>query len=643
MPDPIDEFIALPNDQQMSTLQQLTPDNQDKLLDQVRQRRASSNQPPSPTGDWRDKYTAIQPHQPINSVSDLGREVARGVGNIGAGGLGAILRPVSTLESIGSSFAHPINTATDLATSLKDKPLETIESMIGQSGATAGLGAAGEAGLKLVPRPTGVAKALAGAGKNTARQLVEDVTNSNAKAEADAQTANAKAAEKHAGAVQDAVAKAQDQYQKDLAKNLTEKQKVQAKNQKAVSEFQSQSAQQAKIAPTQAKLDEATSNLRAGIETARNDALKVGNEKYSTVNSALDPYEADPEKIRTGLADATESIPGDKMPPLIKDLTDRLEHPTKSLDPLTYDELQSYYSKLGNQISKGTLDGETYHAYDVLHDAIGDEMQRIANEHGLGDKLQEARNYWRRMKQTFGKPYGATDAATATLKGINPDFLTMDTQANRLRLLGSFDSRIPGLAQHVQNLQTGMESLPKPTPARMLTQNLAESKQPVPAPPKAPDLSNLPGAPDRPATVEPQTNVVTPESLEQANRESIAAREKKARTGYSPWLTSISALEAIKDAVAGNWKAVGLDLGARGAYEAGKQGYAALLRNPTVVDFLSKPTAEQIAQIPPELRGPGLQPILDAAKKQGVKVDPRIYAIAGVTPPKKRVAAALTK
>jgi hypothetical protein len=561
-----------------------------------------------------------------------------------------------------------------------------------------------------------VARTLGGAGKNTARQLVEDVTNSNAKAEADAQAANAeavqkhsdavhkaiddankeyqkasekhalavqgevgeaqgeyaKATQKHADAVQDAVNKARAQYEEDLAKNLKERQKVQKQNEQAVADFQAKSAQEAKIAPTQAKLDQATSDLRAGIETARNNALKKGNEKYSAVNQALDPYEADPEKIRVGLADATESISGDKMPPIIKDLTDRLEGPVKGMEPMTYDELQGYYSKLGQQISTGTIrDGEVFHAYDVMHEAIGDEMQRIANEHGLGKQLQDARNYWRRMKQTFGKPYSATDAATAALKGINPDFLTMDTQANRLRLLGSFDSRLPGLAQHVQNLQAGLDALPKPTPARVLTKNLAEATKAPPAlpsapdlsrletpsrpivtdirslefqtPPRPPNLSNLPEAPDRPATVEPQTNVITPESLEQANRESIAAREKKARTGYSPLLTAVSMFDALRNAIGGNWTAVGRDLAARGAYEAGKQGYAALLRNPTVVDFLSKPTAEQIAQIPPELRGPGLQPILDAAKKQGVKVDPRIYAIAGVTPPKKRVAAALTK
>jgi hypothetical protein len=71
----------------------------------------------------------------------------------------------------------------------------------------------------------------------------------------------------------------------------------------------------------------------------------------------------------------------------------------------------------------------------------------------------------------------------------------------------------------------------------------------------------------------------------------------------------------------------------------GKQGYAALLRSPKVIEFLSKPTAEQIAQVPPEMRGANLQPILDAAKKQGIQIDPRIAALAaaGVTANKKSV------
>lgn len=40
--DAIDDFIALPQDQQMSTLQQLAPDKQDQLLGQVKQRKAAS-------------------------------------------------------------------------------------------------------------------------------------------------------------------------------------------------------------------------------------------------------------------------------------------------------------------------------------------------------------------------------------------------------------------------------------------------------------------------------------------------------------------------------------------------------------------------------------------------------------------------
>ena len=45
--------------------------------------------------------------------------------------------------------------------------------------------------------------------------------------------------------------------------------------------------EQGKIAPTQQKLDTATRELQARIETARNKALKVGNEKYNTVNAVV--------------------------------------------------------------------------------------------------------------------------------------------------------------------------------------------------------------------------------------------------------------------------------------------------------------------------------------------------------------------
>ena len=41
--DPIDEFIALPKDQQLQTLELLAPDKQDKLLNEIKTRKSKTD------------------------------------------------------------------------------------------------------------------------------------------------------------------------------------------------------------------------------------------------------------------------------------------------------------------------------------------------------------------------------------------------------------------------------------------------------------------------------------------------------------------------------------------------------------------------------------------------------------------------
>ncbi len=103
--DAIDDFIALPQDQQLSTLQQLAPDKQDALLSQVKQRR-SAKPTITATPDNRnfiqrgmDNFTTVLPgdeqgHGPaFNFMQNLG---ASAVGTLTA----PLIHPVQTLHSI---------------------------------------------------------------------------------------------------------------------------------------------------------------------------------------------------------------------------------------------------------------------------------------------------------------------------------------------------------------------------------------------------------------------------------------------------------------------------------------------------------------------------------------------------------------
>lgn len=508
--------------------------------------------PTSQPGDWRDPLTRIEPHQPVHSASDLGREVARGVGNIGAGGLGVLLRPIATLESVGNLYRHPSETAHALADQLYEQPLETVESMVGQAGATAGLGAMAKPatrGLaKVLPR---TARAVTGTSPKVAATLAKETATENAASAAKAQ--EAQAVETKRGGLQ---------------KEIYEKSR----------EFQGR------------------------METARNNALKIGNEKYSAVNEALSNLPADMEKLQGAYADAAMAY-GDALnpAPLIK----RLEGVMKN-EPLTYADEQKLYSELGKELSKGTLSGTTYHAYDILHESIGEDMQRIADSKGMGAQLTDARNYWRRMKQTFGKPPSARDSASTALKSLSPEFSKSESTANKVRLLGNYDPEIERTAGEVTEARKGLKSLPKAKPTTATTKTI--------------DAGDVKGA----------------------KAESMRKRADWIEN-RGTWVATWPLFHVMSSIMRGELGDLGR-AGVEGAATYGAvRGIAGIMRNPKVIEFLTKATPDDVAQIPQDLRG-SFPDIVQAAQKQGIKVSPALIAAtagAGSTQPRKRVAAAL--
>jgi hypothetical protein len=340
---------------------------------------------------------------------------------------------------------------------------------------------------------------------------------------------------------------------------------------------------------------DAFSKVRSAIETAREKALKVGNEKYNGVNEKLNPIEADPLAVRNMTADARSVISDQrgKLPTLLKDFDDRVSGTSvtgMSNGPLTYDELQRWYSKFGSEISKGTLQGEEYHAYDQLHEAIGNEMQRIADSQGAGEQLTEARNYWRRMKQTFGKPLSQNDAATSTLRALSPEMAEQDTIANRVRLMGSFDPDIPQAFEQLRKTQEAAKGIPKPAPG--------------------------------------ETRKIGPEDVREAKTEALTNRAELVRKVGQRIARYGLGLKALWDGFHGNLESAGSDvvLGAAGYKAAG--WIANALEKPSVVKLLTEPTEQDIAQIPPELRGE-FPKIVAAAKAKGIKVDPRLAGLGG--------------
>lgn len=435
------------------------------------------------------------------------------------------------------------------------------------------------------------------------------------------------------------------------------KAKVQSDFEAARDKFKSDTAKQEKIEPTRTKIKTAWGNLRAAVETAREKALKVGNEKYSTVNEKLNPIGADMETVIGGLGDAMDKIKGsDTEPSIIKDIDKKVQEG----EALTYKDLQGYYSELNKELSKGTLAGDVYAAYDTLHDAIGNEMQRIADSQDMGQHLSDARNYWRRMKQTFGKPLTAGDVATQALKTSSPDIAAAEDQANRIRLLGSFDPRIPGLFEHIGNLQKGEESLPNPEPEHARLKSLVDARRPLPNPPKAPPpiadpepvepKSVAPPArveiPDRPSPVQPKypappERVAPPDRPVEVPEKKINSREieaakqerlTQAANRIRHWGTYLGfvwpAIEIIRTVTRGEMPNVESTAASMVATPLAADAIARIIESPKMKGLLTRATPKDIAQIPEDLRG-DLPQIVKAAQSRGIVVSPAMAALVG--------------
>ena len=489
-----------------------------------------------------------------------------------------------------------------------------------------------EGALDLAPRAArGAADSVAGTGPRVTRALVKDTTAANVADAADVAKENKLAA-----------LKAEATRRAELSKHNADVATHEANKAASNTKLQKDLSAQREIALTEQRVADAKSARLAAVETAREDALKVGNEQYTTVREALNPIEARPGFANDLDVLATQNIPGSKgAPTILKAIAKR----AASQEPIRYEDLQADYSTLGNELSKGTLDGTTYHAYDQMHEVIGKEMQGIAGEvdekAGLkptfrdlpdGTKqrvpapggqeagLIEAQNYWRRMKQTFGKTKIINDAATKAIGGAKDE-----AQENQMRLLGSFDPQIPQLHSLVQTLEARAKSLPKPVPERVLMRNVAESRT---APPK------LKLTPPEPPKL-PAPRKIGPEDVQAAKAEAMGGRAEAAQRGvegkvFSGSMSGLAAYDFMRSVMQGNFAHAGLDIAARGGLAATQYAFVKILSNPKFVEFMSRATPRDVAQIPPELRG-DFPNLVKAAQAKGIKVSPALLGIAAVS------------
>lgn len=469
------------------------------------------------------------------------------------------------------------------AQQMRDRPVYTTASILTPMALGEGISRGTAAVRNAAP---GTLRSLTGTGPEATANLAENVHNANA-AEVDR---TAKATEK-------AVAKRADQVQEHAKAVQTIKDDAAA----------AQTSVDRRVA-LERGVEKLDTQFHGDLTSLRNDVRAQANERYTAINQALDPKEANTQFLPTALEGAAEKIKGSNTEPtILKDIEKRV---MRADEPLTYRDLQGYYSELGREMQKGTLPGDVYQAYKSLHESIGGEMQNIANRNGLGPQLQQARQGWSNMMTTF----------------YDPD----SPIANAVKV-GNSLKRSPGdVVGAFQDRNAAVQALAKYSPELAQRINTIRGYQAeasaLPSKPKT--IKSLPKlAPKEPSEV-PNIQTIGPEEIRGAKSEALQNRADLIRKHGRRIVSYGLGVHSLWDAFNGNVAGIGRDIGVGAAGYGITEAFARALERPEVRNLLTNPTPEDIAQIPPDLRR-NLRPMLEEAQKQGVKVSPLLLGATG--------------
>jgi hypothetical protein len=576
----------------------------------------SSSDPAIP--DWRDKYTEIQPHKKPTAADNatfgsraqyVGREAATGMGNIGAGGLGTLLHPIDTAMGIGKMVMHPGAAGEAMGAQLREHPIETIEAGVGQAGALAPANELGEATLRAIP---GVAKTMAGVlTKTTPKETAELV--------------------KETKAANDALVKGR---KVDVGKYFQKKKAVEEANTAAKAPVERKATMNRGIEQLDVKFQD---DLKATEKQVRAQA----NEKYNALRAATEGQTIPSSDLASAVKEAESKIQGSSENlKIFRDILSK--HPEGEPDtipyqgaqipkghplydvlkeqggmetpPATFTDLQGYYTELGSKLSTGNLPGDVYLATKSLQENIGNLMQKMADQSGVGPQLADAKGFYRQYMQAFRDHNSPLyKAMNATERGKAIAQLAGKDQTG-IEALARYNQELARRANTVRGYQTEAKSIPA----------------------RGGKLKSLPKLEkgEKPKTI-------SAEDIQQAKAKGLKARGDFIKKRGGQIAATFGVYRILESVIHGNLSALPKDFAGAVVGYGATQTIGSLIETPRVLQFLTKPTLRDLAEVPPEMRG-DMAKIAQIAAQKGIKVDPRLYAVAGGAQPKKGVAAALS-
>ena len=322
-----------------------------------------------------------------------------------------------------------------------------------------------------------------------------------------------------------------------------------------------------------------------------------------------------------------------------------------SAPPVTFADLQGYYSETGAELSKGTLAGDVYVATKDLHNAIGDMMQKMANSAGASKEFWDSRVFYRNYMDTFHEPTGPSGSGSPVAQALlakDPavavDKFTGDAGDRGVADLRKYSDSLANLAQDVQ--RTAQTKFKGPSGGPKSVADIPQPKaKPVPGganlplPPiqesaPAPRAAQLPLPPVLPdAEVVPYREpklaprrTISAGDLQRANDAAVRARAA-GLAGHLFWWTGVwpafRMLSELSKGAEVSLKPLALMPAAGAAGMATEE----LMGQPAVMEFLTRASRQQVARIPPDLRGQ-MPDVVSLAEKHGIKVSPILAAYA---------------
>jgi hypothetical protein len=430
-----------------------------------------------------------------------------------------------------------------------------------------------------------------------------------------------------------------------------------------------------KVANTDVDMEPVVSTIKAQADKMSPDEVS----EFRSILKETKPTQEDmtgDERERDELSQAQYKKPWDKLTDREKsslqnviesmNLQDMSEENTLAKVPAS--RLHGWKTQLESAVRRAK-NGNVRFAIGQVLDSVRAREDQVSAEAGAQDELKAARALHGPYVETFrNSPNEPPTVASKSLSEEVPEYVKERNRNERVGQVSRYDPSIKEDVERIRGLHEELGNLPSESTARARIKDIPEAPAPKPyGEPSEPTSYGEPEPveplPERPAAAsygEPEPVAPLPErptpkqygepeatkplpnapDLTAARREQIG-RKLEGYKRLSPWeirILAAAAPEAVISMLTGHER-----LGAVGSGlligEIGKQILVRVLERPSVMDWLSKPTPddiEAINQLPPADAARMKSVLTDMAKRETsktgrkAKIDPRIASWLGV-------------